>query len=281
MKEKKEKGDFYSPVIITQIVLCVILILSVFFFKNDGLKADFRRIMENNITTEDFSSLVSLLKSELSLPVDGFSASEEETLPEETTEEPTEEETTKAEITEEEITEEETTEKETTEEAKEVAAVFSSGGEDKTKEEAPSHCTYEPLEYKEKILNPIKAPRYTSEFGYRENPITGEYGFHTGLDIAAKKGTKIRAAYKGEVTKTGEDSRAGKYIFLTHEDGVVTFYCHCSEIKAKLGDTVKRGETIALVGSTGQSTGPHLHFEVRKNDIRFDPMRLLENANQV
>ena len=74
----------------------------------------------------------------------------------------------------------------------------------------------------------------------------------------------------------GEDSRAGKYIFLTHDDGYVTFYCHCSEILAEVGAVIRQGETIALVGSTGWSTGPHLHFEVRKNNIRYNPLYILE-----
>ena len=75
----------------------------------------------------------------------------------------------------------------------------------------------------------------------------------------------------------GEDSRAGKYIFLEHDDGVVTFYCHCSEITARMGDVIRGGEMIARIGSTGWSTGPHLHFEIRKDNIRLNPMWALEN----
>ena len=127
-----------------------------------------------------------------------------------------------------------------------------------------------------KILPPIENGRYTSYFGYRISPITGEYGFHTGLDIAAPEKTKIRAAFGGTVLKSGFDEKAGNYLYLSHDDGLVTFYCHCSDILAEIGTVVRQGETIALVGSTGYSTGPHLHFEVRKDNIRYNPLWLLE-----
>ena len=121
---------------------------------------------------------------------------------------------------------------------------------------------------------PVSGP-YTSYFGARTNPITGVDSFHTGLDIAAAQGTKIKAAYSGVVRKVGEDSRSGKYIYLTHENGVETLYCHCSAVLAEQGASIRQGETIALVGSTGWSTGPHLHFEFHKNGERLDPLPIL------
>ena len=123
---------------------------------------------------------------------------------------------------------------------------------------------------------PVSGP-YTSYFGARTNPITGVDSFHTGLDIAAAQGTKIKAAYSGVVRKVGEDSRSGKYIYLTHENGVETLYCHCSAVLAEQGASIRQGETIALVGSTGWSTGPHLHFEFHKNGERLDPLPILAN----
>lgn len=126
----------------------------------------------------------------------------------------------------------------------------------------------------QKIIMPVSGP-YTSYFGARTNPITGKDSFHTGLDIAAAQGTKIKAAYSGVVRKVGEDSRSGKYIYLTHENGVETLYCHCSAVLAEQGASIRQGETIALVGSTGWSTGPHLHFEFHKNGERLDPLPLL------
>ena len=135
---------------------------------------------------------------------------------------------------------------------------------------------FSPIRSTSPTVSPIENGRYTSYFGYRISPITGEFSFHTGLDIAAAEGTKIRAVLSGRVLRIGEDDRAGKYIFLEHDDGFVTFYCHCSEIMAQVGAVIRQGETIAKVGSTGWSTGPHLHFEVRKDNIRYNPLNILE-----
>ncbi len=116
--------------------------------------------------------------------------------------------------------------------------------------------------------------RISSPFGRREDPFTGELSLHSGLDIAAAQGTPIAAAFYGTVTKVGEDSVAGKYIRLTHAGGLETFYCHCSEIVAPLNAVIRQGETVALVGETGMATGPHVHFEVRINGLKYDPSRL-------
>lgn len=125
------------------------------------------------------------------------------------------------------------------------------------------------------IVNPIENPVYSSHFGYRDDPFTGEESFHAGVDIAADTGTDIRAAFSGTVTKTGDDETAGLYIYLEHEDGLVTFYCHCSEILVDVGDEILQGETIAKVGQTGSATGPHVHFEIRLDGESVDPMWLL------
>jgi murein DD-endopeptidase MepM/ murein hydrolase activator NlpD len=151
------------------------------------------------------------------------------------------------------------------------------GGDDLKLYEAAKNTSFSPIRLTSPAVSPIEKGRYTSYFGYRINPITDEFSFHTGLDIAATEGTKIRAVLGGRVSRTGEDSRAGKYIFLEHSDGFVTFYCHCSELTAEEGANIRQGETIAKVGSTGWSTGPHLHFEVRKNNIRYNPLFVLEN----
>lgn len=151
------------------------------------------------------------------------------------------------------------------------------GGEDIEIYEAAKNTSFALVRTTAPAVSPVEKGRYTSYFGYRINPITGKFSFHTGLDIAAAQGTKIRAAYSGKVTKVDEDDRAGKYVFITHDDGFVTFYCHCSEILAEEGSVIRQGETIAKVGSTGWSTGPHLHFEIRKNNIRYNPLFILEN----
>lgn len=113
----------------------------------------------------------------------------------------------------------------------------------------------------------------TSEYSYRVHPISGEYKFHSGLDIGANSGEEIKSALDGKVVEVDDSASTGygKYIIVSHTDGVSTLYAHCSEIIAKLGDTVEKGELIAKVGSTGYSTGPHLHFEVRVNNICLNP----------
>ncbi len=157
------------------------------------------------------------------------------------------------------------------------AELYGMGGEDIELYEAAEKTSFAPFVTTDTVLNPIENGRYTSYFGYRTNPITGEWSFHTGLDIAASEGTNIRAALKGQVTKVGEDGRAGKYVFLTHSDGFQTFYCHCSEILVEEGMYINKGETVAKVGTTGWSTGPHLHFEFRRDGIRLNPLWALEN----
>ena len=158
-----------------------------------------------------------------------------------------------------------------------TTSLTGTGGEDIEIYEAANNASFAPLKGTVPAVKPVEKGRYTSLFGYRINPITREFSFHTGVDIAAAEGTQIRAAYIGKVEKVGEDSKAGKYIILSHDNGFFTFYCHCSEITAEEGDNIKQGNTIAKVGSTGWSTGPHLHFEIRKNHIRYNPVAVLEN----
>lgn len=115
----------------------------------------------------------------------------------------------------------------------------------------------------------------TSGFGYRSDPFTGETVFHGGLDIAAAEGTPIVAADDGIVTvANGVDPWGGGYgfyVMIDHGDGYETLYGHCSSICVTYGQTVKKGEMIAYVGSTGNSTGNHLHFEIRSNEKRINP----------
>ena len=99
---------------------------------------------------------------------------------------------------------------------------------------------------------------------------------HKGMDIVAPKGTPIYAGYKGEVVFSGRDSSGyGNYIIIDHKNGYKTLYAHCSELFAKVGDIVATGEHIAAVGTTGYSTGNHLHFEVRKNGVPVNPARFI------
>lgn len=114
--------------------------------------------------------------------------------------------------------------------------------------------------------------KVTSKYGYRTHPVTGQkYSFHNGMDIGASSGTPILSVYKGVVAKVAYTSLAGNYIMINHGSGLYTVYMHCSKVIAKEGQTVKQGQTIALVGSTGRSTAPHLHFSVRLNGEYVNP----------
>lgn len=113
--------------------------------------------------------------------------------------------------------------------------------------------------------------KVSSSFGWRKDPFTGKKKFHSGMDLAAKEGTDIKAVMAGRVQMVDDQKGYGKVVVLDHGDGYTTLYAHNSDITVKSGDWVQKGSTIAKVGSTGRSTGPHLHFEVRKDGERVDP----------
>lgn len=113
--------------------------------------------------------------------------------------------------------------------------------------------------------------RLTSDYGWREHPIFKTQRLHNGMDFGASTGTPIMAAYDGEVVVSTYSSSAGNYIMINHGGGLSTVYMHCSKLIAQVGDVVKKGDVIGLVGSTGNSTGPHLHFSVRVNGEYVDP----------
>ncbi len=112
----------------------------------------------------------------------------------------------------------------------------------------------------------------TSDFGDRPDPFTGEIAFHTGLDIAAEKGAPIQAAASGKVIQASDKKDGyGKCVIIEHASGFSTLYAHCSELNVKEGEYVTAGQVIAKVGSTGRSTGPHLHFSIIINEEFVDP----------
>ena len=121
--------------------------------------------------------------------------------------------------------------------------------------------------------------RVTSEFGNRIDPITGKRKGHTGMDLAVPTGTPIRAALPGTVTVSKYNAGGyGYYVMIDHGNGLTTLYGHCSQLLARVGQTVQAGDIIALSGSTGRSTGPHLHFEVRINGERTNPRAYLPKS---
>lgn len=114
-----------------------------------------------------------------------------------------------------------------------------------------------------------------SGFGFRIDPFNGRTALHTGLDFAAPVGTPIRAAAGGRVIEAQHDGAYGLALKIDHGQGLVTRYAHSSEILVRPGELVRRGQTVARVGSTGRSTGPHLHFEVLLEGVQQDPARFL------
>lgn len=123
------------------------------------------------------------------------------------------------------------------------------------------------------MMWPVPASgRITSYYGYRIHPIFKSKKLHTGLDIGVPTGSSIVAASDGKVIHSDWLGSYGKAVLLDHGGGIVTLYAHNSALTVKVGQYVKRGNTIAKAGSTGNSTGPHLHFEVRKNGAYVDPL---------
>ncbi|MGA8033945.1 MAG: M23 family metallopeptidase [Casimicrobiaceae bacterium] len=127
-------------------------------------------------------------------------------------------------------------------------------------------------------LPPISAGWHSSNFGYRIDPFTGQNAFHEGVDFVADVGTPVLAAASGKVVFAGEHPQYGKMVEIDHGNGLVTRYAHASELNVSEGDLVLRGQRVATVGSTGRSTGPHLHFEVRLNGVPQNPARFLQAA---
>lgn len=118
--------------------------------------------------------------------------------------------------------------------------------------------------------------RISDEYGNRMHPILGVEKFHNGLDMAASSGTPILAAYDGDVVAADYSGSMGNYIMINHGSGLYTIYMHCSALYVSKGQTVYKGQNIAAVGSTGRSTGPHLHFSVRLNGNYVSPWNYLK-----
>ncbi len=121
----------------------------------------------------------------------------------------------------------------------------------------------------------------TDEFGFRIHPITNKADFHTGIDIGANIGTPITSPLFGEVSYIGYSEVYGNYIEIKHSNNIYTYYAHCDEILADVGDFVLEGETIATIGNTGLSTGPHLHFEVMVESSYIDPQTIFMEGKEI
>jgi len=127
---------------------------------------------------------------------------------------------------------------------------------------------------------PIVKGWLSSYYGYRSDPFTGKRTWHAGIDFAGKAGSPIVAVAGGVVTLVKSKPGYGLMLEISHGGGLVTKYAHCKKVLVKVGDVVQKGQTIAKMGSTGRSTGPHVHFEVLKNGKTVNPIKFIERASR-
>ncbi len=119
----------------------------------------------------------------------------------------------------------------------------------------------------------------TSSFGSRKDPVNKKPGFHSGVDFRGKRGSEVMATADGKVIKAGRNGSYGLYVQIDHGNGYSTAFGHLKKYTVKKGDRISRGQTVGLVGSSGRSTGPHLHYEVRYNDKTINPEKFLKVAD--
>lgn len=125
---------------------------------------------------------------------------------------------------------------------------------------------------------PVKASAVSSGFGARRDPVNGEKSFHEGIDLRGNYGDIVKATADGKVIGQGYNEDYGRYILIGHDHKFTTLYAHNQKVMVHQGDKVVRGQTIALLGSTGRSTGPHLHYEIRRNNRPVNPNKFLNIA---
>ncbi|MFN3551326.1 MAG: M23 family metallopeptidase, partial [Endomicrobiia bacterium] len=130
------------------------------------------------------------------------------------------------------------------------------------------------IRFKDFML-PLFNTKVTSNFGLRHHPIFGILKYHEGIDLKQRYGAAVRAACDGRVIFAGWAEGYGNLIILKHNKGYTTYYGHLSKIRVKKGQWVYKGQVIGNVGTTGWTTGPHLHFEVRKNGVPINPKKVL------
>ncbi len=131
----------------------------------------------------------------------------------------------------------------------------------------------------DKISLPVYG-KITSSFGLRIDPIDGKLRHHNGIDIAVPEGTAIKPVLSGKVVYSGHSNGYGNCVIVEHDNGIQTIYAHNSKNLVKVGDTVTSNTVIALSGSTGRTTGPHLHFEVRKDGKPVNPVAMLNSLEK-
>lgn len=276
----KTKTDYLIRLILLQCVLCILIVSGVFIASKispasfERIKEDYGRIMQKDMSAGEIVDQIKNAADFVFTPSDAVQASSDNIEPEGETAEITGE----YELSSFEVTSDETGE---TVAVGEIVQEGSGGG-DMEEKEAAKGTSFAPYYVSVDPVLPVKNARITSRFGYRTNPVSGNYGFHTGIDLAAAEGTPVSASFYGRVIETGSSDVWGNYVLMEHSENLQTYYCHLSEIYVQKDAVIRQGETIGLVGSTGWSTGPHLHFEVRINGIRVNPEPLLypENSDE-
>lgn len=254
----KNKKDYLTKTLLLQFLVCLILFGLVFALKSSNsslfkeLEDTFSKGLEENLSVEEARSVFATITK--SQP--------------------------KTEAKNEEEDEESETEYEPFEEPSLSAEIIASGGKDikvSNKSEIPENVSVNDYKLSQKMILPLEG-KTTSEFGVRTHPISGDLRFHAGIDIAAETGTNIYSAFDGVVEEAGFDQWNGNFLKISHDNDIMTVYCHCERLNVKEGESIRAGEVIATVGSTGSSTGPHLHFELRINNISYNPQNALKEA---
>ena len=131
------------------------------------------------------------------------------------------------------------------------------------------------------VHNPAPGQAVSSSFGVRRDPLLRTPAMHAGIDFRATSGTAVRAAGAGTVVRAGWAGGYGRMVEVEHGNGLTTRYAHMSRIRVARGDKVETGDVVGEVGSTGRSTGPHLHYEVRRDGVPVDPLRFLKAGRKI
>lgn len=247
----KQKNDYFTNVMIVQTVVCFIVIgVLLFSAKSDGkfataMKSEYAKLMAGDFSAEDAADAFKAVKEyaavfaqqneEKNVSTDSFPVQEES------------------------------------------QSSYIGGGADIefTSLDALEGVCFDKYTVDFSHVIPLADYEITSPFGYRTSPISGTAGIHTGIDLAADYGCVISSFADGTVVDSAYDDSYGYYVKIAHDDNFITIYAHCSALCVESGEKVKMGDKIALVGSTGDSTGNHLHFEIRKDNIRVDPKYVL------
>lgn len=253
----KNNKDYLSKALLLQFIVCLVLFGVLFALKTGNnklftqIQKSFSERLEENLSVDEAKSVFSIV-----------------------TDKKTENNTT------------ETEKKETEtvfvplEEPSLSAEIIATGGRDievTSSEEIPENVSVDDYKLSQKMILPLNG-KTTSEFGIRTHPISGDLRFHAGIDIAADKGESIYSAFDGRVIEADYDQWNGNYLKIEHDNNIMTVYCHCEKLNVSVGQKIRAGEVIATVGSTGSSTGPHLHFELRINNISYNPQKALKGA---